>query len=296
MSFLDQVTKGQIKENDFIIVAGVAGVGKTTFATSWPDSITMDIEGGSSFLDVTRLPRPKNFQEIMAQINELNTSKHSFKTIVIDSLDHMEPLVNQAACEENGWKTIEDGSFGKGYAAAFSKWLSFTDALKSLRQKMNLILICHTTVKKIADPMQMQEYDRHELKLRDKTAALFKESVDAILFCTFETNLLETKTGKVRAIGDGARVMLTQARPSHEAKNRYGLPYRLPLEFSAYERARERGAADSLDALRERINEGISALKDKEVAARAEKAAKEAGDNAEKLNRILNQLLTMLAA
>ena len=295
MGFLDQISSGVIHQNDFILVYGIPKVGKTTFACDFENSIIMDIEDGSKNLNVKRGKKIEHFKEIIPALGELLVDKHIFKTIVVDSLDSIEAMINKCVCEENGWKAVEDGAFGKGYAAAQAKWIELVDQLKKLREKMNVVLIAHSTVKQVNDPMKNSAYDRHEIKLRDKAAALFKESVDAILYCTYEYHTKEAANGKVKAIGDGSRIMYTQSRPAHEGGNRYGLPYKLALSYSAYREARESAGVDEIANLKKIISEGIAELKEPDLKEKVSKALAKAKDNKTDLEKIQNRLSEILA-
>ena len=290
-----KVAKGIIPQNEFILVAGIAGVGKTTFAASFPKPIVCYIEGGSYFLNVDRFERATSFEEVVSQLKELLTTEHDYKTLVFDSLDHFEPLVNNSVCIENEWKMIEDGGFGRGTAAVFKKWCGFLDLFREIRKKMNVVLIAHSAVKQINDPMKSGAYDRHEIKLKEKTGALFKEAVDAVLFCTLEVHLKEdAQTKKMKPIGDGSRVMYTQSRPSHEAKNRFNLPYRLPLSYESYVEAKQKNQVETPDILKDRIREYIAAVSNLETQAKAQAAFEKAGDDTTELAKILNKLTVIL--
>jgi hypothetical protein len=40
-------------------------------------------------------------------LSSLVDQKHSYKTVIIDSLDALEPLIWKTVSDENGWKNIE---------------------------------------------------------------------------------------------------------------------------------------------------------------------------------------------
>ena len=54
---LDAITRGKIEKPLRLLVIGVDGVGKSTFAAAAPSPIFLDAEDGSNNLDVARLPR-----------------------------------------------------------------------------------------------------------------------------------------------------------------------------------------------------------------------------------------------
>ena len=56
----------------------------------------------------------------MEAIGALYTEDHAFRTVVVDSLDWLEPLVWEHTARTNGWKNIEQPGYGKGYVAALT--------------------------------------------------------------------------------------------------------------------------------------------------------------------------------
>lgn len=296
MTFLTQVTKGKIKKPWHVILYGTPKVGKSTWASDSESPIFMDIEEGTDELDVSRLPKPKTFTEALAMLQELTTTSHSFKTLVIDSLDHLEALCNAETAQENGVTSVGEMGFGKGYALSLAKWQKLYEALTQLNQKMNLVMIAHSQLKKIDDPTKQAQYDKHDLKLRDQLGALAKEKADAILFAVFETHVTKDKnTGKGRAIGDGSRILLTQGRPSHEGGNRFGLPYILPLNFEDFQKSILDPHVEEPKTLIDRITQLSLELKDESIKEKVSKAMKDAKEDTTKLAKILDRLETILS-
>jgi hypothetical protein len=62
---------------------------------------------------------------------------------------------------------------------------------------------------------------------------LVREAADAVLFARFETELVKTN-GKTRAYGEGNRIMYTESRPGWDAKNRFNLPFCMPLDWKTF--------------------------------------------------------------
>jgi hypothetical protein len=240
---LAQVKKGRVLLPHFVLIYGVDGVGKTTFAAEAPNPVFIGTEMGFGQLDVARFPTPKNFQEVLATIQLLLNEKHDYKTLVIDSLDWLEPLVFAHVCAKHGWKSIEDPGYGKGYVEANNAWLELIGLLKKLRVKMNVILIAHAAIRTFTDPEQNAAYDRYQLKLAGQGAktdasALWREAVDNVLFANFEVSTTQAKgERKAKAFGDGSRIIYTERRPAFDAKNRFSLPFELPLSWEEYAKA-----------------------------------------------------------
>ena len=71
-----------------------------------------------------------------------------------------------------------------------------------------------------------------------RAAALLQEHSDIVLFANYRVSTVKADVGfnkKVtRALGSGERVLYTEERPAFLAKNRYGLPDVLPLDWPAF--------------------------------------------------------------
>ena len=153
-----------------------------------------------------------------------------------------EPLVWAKACRDNGWNSIEDAGYGKGYVAALNLWRQYIDGLNALRDDrgMTVVQIAHTDIKRFDSP-EHDPYDRYVIKLHARAAALLQEHSDVVLFANYRISTVKADVGfnkKVsRAVGSGERVIHTVERPAFLAKNRYDLPDTLPLEWSAFAQA-----------------------------------------------------------
>ena len=156
----------------------------------------------------------------------LYTEPHDFKTVVIDSVDWLEPLVWAKACRDNGWASIEDAGYGKGYVAALTFWRQYIDGLNALRDDrgMTVIQIAHTDIKRFDSP-EHDPYDRYVIKLHTRAAALLQEHSDVVLFANYRISTVKADVGfnkKVnRALGSGERV--------HPHRRAPGLPRQEPL-------------------------------------------------------------------
>src|SRR5215472_11359589 len=235
MSILSTISRGKRPRHIFALLYGTDGVGKSTMCSHAPNPIFIGAEKGTEQLSVARFPQVESIGQLMAQVRALSTEKHDFDSVVLDSLGWVEPLIWKAVCDEGKVATIEQyaGGYGKGYVRALDLWRTLLRELSILNEKMHVLLIGHAQIKSFQDPELPTAYDRYQLKINDKAAALVREAADAVLFARFETELVKTN-GKTRAYGEGNRIMYTESRPGWDAKNRFNLPFCMALDWKTF--------------------------------------------------------------
>lgn len=219
-----------------ILIYGTEGIGKTSFGASSYKPIFLPTERGlSGHPEVMSFPIARSFQDVMGYLTELATKEHDRKTIVIDSVDWLEPLIWDHVCKENNESNIEKvmGGYGKGYAMALDLWREYLQALDYLNEEkdMTIIQIGHAQIKRYENP-ETAAYDRYSIKLQDgkniSACGLLMEYSDIVLFANY--HVMVTQDDKTfnkerrRAVGGGERVLYTQEMPAFKAKNRFGLP------------------------------------------------------------------------
>lgn len=219
---------------------GVAGLGKTTLGTHAPAPVFLQTE--DSEVDVPTFGLLKTFGELTEAISALHSEDHAFRSVVLDSLDWLEPMVWAETARLNGWKDIEGPGFGKGFMAALDQWRLLLDGFDALRndRDMTVIMIAHCEIKRFDSP-ETDSYDRYQPKLHARASALVQEHCDAVLFANYRVSTVKTDLGfnkkAVRGVSSGDRLLYTNERPAFLAKNRFNLPDSMPLEWSALEQA-----------------------------------------------------------
>jgi len=235
---LSQVSKGGKMKPPRILMYGQAGIGKTTFGAAAPKPIFLPIEDGLGKIEADAFPSPKSYIEVRDALDALIKEDHDYKTIVVDSLDWLEPLIWSHTCDQQGYKTIEQPGYGRGYVEALKYWREFCDRLNFLRdtKAMCTILVGHSIIREFKSP-DTDSFDRYQIKLQQKAADLVAEHSDAILFANYKKSTMKSESRggqRTRAIGTGERVMYTEERPAWLAKNRYGLPAEMELSWDAF--------------------------------------------------------------
>jgi len=222
-----------------ILLHGLAGVGKTHFASCALRPVFIPCEDGLGVLEATHFPLMRSFDEVLEALSRLYTEPHDFCTVVLDSLDWLEPMIWAKTCRDNGWASIEDAGYGRGYLAALGLWRQLLEGLNALRdeRQMTVLLIGHTQVKRFESP-ETEPYDRFEVKLHARAAALLQEHADVVGFATYRVATTRSDAGfnkkVVRALGSGERLLHLAERPAYLAKNRYALPETLPLDWAGF--------------------------------------------------------------
>lgn len=288
MGYLDRVTSGPQPRPYRTMVYGVEGIGKSTFAAGAPTPIFLGTEDGTAHLDVRRLPPPEKFEDVLGMLAELTTAEHQYQTLVVDTVDWLEPLIWTKVCKDGGQPNIEAFGYGKGYVAALDLWREFVAALERLQREreMHVLLIGHSQVKPFRNPMG-DDFDRYELKLHRAAAGLLKEWVEDLLFAQYETMTLEDrKTRRVKGVSTGARLLYTVRTAAYDAKNRHNLPDELPLDWEEYDKACQVGRPADPVELREAVKDALARLADTD-REKAESALQRAGDDAVKLAKLL---------
>lgn len=218
-----------------IVIYGRGKMGKTTLAAEFPNPIFIQTEEGEGNLEITTFADEplRKYSEIEEAIGLLLVGDHSFKTVVVDSLTQMEPLIWAETIRRHNLTNIEtdiDGKslYGRGYLYADAVWRHILDGLNALRDRgMTIVMIGHEDVKKVDDP-ERDDYLRYFLRLNKRSDALIREWADVVGFLNMVVTTDKKKTGfgaeTVKAKGSGQRQLNLAPRPTFEAGNRYDMP------------------------------------------------------------------------
>lgn len=233
-----EIIRGKIHCAKKVVIYGPEGIGKSTFASQFPDPVFIDTEGSTNSMDVARLPKASSWQMIMEQVEYVQTHPDICKTLVIDTVDWAEQMCVEHICAKHRKNGIEDFGYGNGYVYVKEEIGRYLNKLSEVVEAgVNVVLTAHAQIRKFEQPDELGAYDRWELKLGKKTSSqtspLIKEWADMLLFANYKTYSVaaDDKGTKHKAQG-GKRVMYTAHHPCWDAKNRYGLPDEVPFEYS----------------------------------------------------------------
>lgn len=232
-----KIIKGKIKRAKKVVVYGPEGIGKSTFASRFPDPVFIDTEGSTNDMDVARLPRPTSWTRLLEEIEYVEKNPGVCKTLVIDTIDWAEQLCVEHVCAKHNKSGIEDFGYGNGYVYTKEEFGRFLNRLTDVIEAgIHVVLTAHAQLRKFEQPDEMGAYDRWELKLGKKTQSqtspLVKEWADMLLFCNYKTySIAVDDKGKKHKAQGGKRVMYTCHHPCWDAKNRYGLPDECEFDY-----------------------------------------------------------------
>lgn len=214
-----------------MVIYGRGKMGKTTLASEFPEPIFLQTEDGAGAIELTSFSEGAitDWADVDTALEQLATEDHAFKTLVIDSVTQLEPLVWAETCKRNNWKSIEDPGYGKGYLEADAVWREFLAAITYLRDKkgMAIVMIGHEVVETFSDP-EREDYNRYKMRLHKRAEALLREQSDIVAFLNQAVSIDKQKGGfnkeTTKAKGSGQRQINLSPRPTFEAGNRYGMP------------------------------------------------------------------------
>lgn len=226
------ITSGKVPKAQKVVIYGVEGIGKSTFASQFPDPLFIDTEDSTLHMDVKRFDKPTSWTMLMQQVEYVKQNKPC-KTLVIDTIDWAEEICKIHLMGANNWSAIDAEGYGKKFVALAKEMGRLLNQLSDVVDVgVNVVVTAHAMLRKKEEPDEMGAFDRYELKLEKKTAPIIKEWGDAVLFANYKTTIItDSKTNNKKATG-GERMMYTTHRPAWDAKNRWGLPDQLPFDFN----------------------------------------------------------------
>lgn len=226
MSVLDLVSKPETK-SIVATVLGDAGVGKSTFAATFPKPIFIRAEDGLATIDVDAFPVLSKVEDLWEQLKVLIHEEHGYKTVVIDSVTKLETMFIDyvLANDPKQPKSINTamGGYGAGFAAVASMHSRVRKAAAILASKgINVVFIAHADTVNIELPDD-DPYMRYDLRLNKKSVSFYVDDVDLVGFIKLETFIRNEEGKRAKALSDGTRLLVCYATAANVSKNRFGI-------------------------------------------------------------------------
>jgi hypothetical protein len=153
-----------------IILHGVPGFGKTSFAAQIPDCLFLMSQGETGLLTLMKHGQvgkvkhyPRDFEtwgKARSAVMELGLRPHPYKCLVIDTLNGLARMCMEHVCKNKfGGNWEKFGDYGAGMKSVYPEWSAFLNDLKKLNEKMSVVGLCHSGVKMFKNP-KGPNYDR----------------------------------------------------------------------------------------------------------------------------------------
>ncbi len=221
-------TKPQLSPSNLsVLLYGPSKIGKSTWCSQAKNAIFLASEPGLNSLEVFQVPIT-NWEELLKACADLAEGKHSFETVVIDTVDNLYRMCADYVCQKNKIEHESDLPYGKAYALIMNEFQRVINKLAFL--PYGLILISHSIEKEIET--RTGKHTRIVPTLPDRARKMVVGLVDLILYCDLETNKDDKGKQTYR------RVIRTKPNLNYDAGDRTGrLPEVLPLDFKEFIKA-----------------------------------------------------------
>ena len=95
--------------------------GKTYLARQFPNPIILNTDGNGKKIDTPHVDI-YDFETFVAVLKEIEETKHTYKTVVIDLVDDIKTFLEEYVCKKYNVETLADAPFGKAYADVKATW------------------------------------------------------------------------------------------------------------------------------------------------------------------------------
>jgi hypothetical protein len=239
-----KITVATSNNAPILLTYGAEGRGKTTLACKAPKPIALLLEHGlPRGVSVDAIQDIDSRDGIFNALRDLWNDQAGYQSLVIDTVDQVEVHLIECVCTKHGWKNIEQPSFGKGWVALDEEWHRYIRAVNAIRNKgMIVIQTCHAEIVRIDDP-RAPSYTAYAPRLHKRARSLIMDAADAVFFLAEDLRVVSEDSGfreRTRAAAPVGRFLFTEGRPAFAAKNRFGMPEKIPipLDFNFSELAR----------------------------------------------------------
>lgn len=215
------------------LLYGPAKVGKTEFASHYPDVLMMATEAGLTALECYQVSI-ESWQMFLEACGELAAEPGRFKTLCIDTLDNLWAFCRAYIIEKFRVEHESDLSYGKGYSLVQAEFARVLTKLSHM--DIGLLMTSHCTIQEFQTRTGVTH--RYVPTLPEKARAVVIGMSDLILFA--DTEMAQGPDGKPML----RRVLRTKPNPAYDAGDRTGrLPDPIPMDFDIFRQEFEKAAS-----------------------------------------------------
>lgn len=216
-----------------VLVYGAPKIGKSTMCSHAEGAVFLATEAGLNSLEVFQVPIT-SWEEFLAACAELAEGKHSFRTVIIDTLDAAYSLCAAHVLRKNGVTHESELPYGRGYALISNEFTRVLSKLSFLG--MGKIYVCHAS--EIDIESRTGKTTRIVPSIPERIRKTVLATVDVIGYA--DLDMAPGPDGKPMI----RRVMRTKPHPNFEAGDRTGrLPETIDLDWGRFLEAFNRPAA-----------------------------------------------------
>jgi hypothetical protein len=207
-----------------VLLYGAPKIGKSTFCSQSDRAVFLATEAGLNHLETYQVP-VASWPELLDACAEIAAGEHTFRTVIIDTIDNALQMCEHYVCERQGIKHPSDLDFGKGYSLVTNEFTRVLIKLSLL--PYGLYLISHA--EQIEVKTRTEKYRKWVPSLSGKARKSIIALVDMILYADIE----EERNADGQIVEH--RVLRTKPSAAYEAGERTGrLPETLPLDYPAF--------------------------------------------------------------
>lgn len=174
---------------NFVIYGGTMH-GKTYFADEFPNPLNLNTDGNAAMIETPSLnianQRNKKGEIVKSAsdylsdiILELETTNHSYETVVIDVIDDVITMFEQEITEEHNVKSVGDIAWGKGHQMLEMMVRVLVMRLKelSMKKQINILYLSRLTV------IEEDDVEKHLPSLKLKWLNIVNGNSDYTILC-----------------------------------------------------------------------------------------------------------------
>lgn len=216
-----------------VLIHGAHKLGKSTLAASAKNAILIPTEDRVSHIDCDKTDVITSYEDLLDIFEWLITSKSTYKRIVIDTIDWLEPMLHEWWSKRIDAPSLTDNkheltSFSRGLKFEAPKaWRHFLDNCDIMRSKgFDIIFVAHSQTLTVK-PTTNDDYDKEVIKIHKDSVGVIEEWVDVLsfyakdIYVDTERATANGKGGKAKSLN--TRTLYLCDNPAFTSGNSYGL-------------------------------------------------------------------------